>query len=364
MKIIVKQKIIILLFCLFVVGGGLSGQQIISEKPNSQKSDMKDLVEKLAKIKPASDAIEMKETRLLPKMADEQEDHYLWDPVRLDLDMSGNIYITDWKANSLMKYDAKGNFIKKIGKSGQGPGDLSYPRGIRIIKDKIMVVEGNFRIQLFDLDGNSQKIIPLFKAFMNMDMDESEAIYGIPISSNHLVEELSPDGKLIRSFGDKLDIKNLNFSGDGYIYVNKNKEIVIVFRFFPIMRKYSQTGDLLAEYRIKTQAFDEKEKFNLKSIDDARWQKKNPTCYQVVSSAEISGDHLFISDFDTQRYWIREINEKGTIIRTFWAHVAEGFADMDIFPREENNQMTFYVLRRGLSPWPGVSIFRPMNKLN
>ena len=66
MKTIVKQKIIILLFCLFVVGGGLGGQQIISEKPNSQKSDVKDLVEKLAKIKPPSDAIEMKEIHLFP----------------------------------------------------------------------------------------------------------------------------------------------------------------------------------------------------------------------------------------------------------------------------------------------------------
>lgn len=358
------KQIIILFFCLFIVGGANSSQQIISEKPNSQISNMKDFVEKLAKIKPSPDAIEMKETHLLPKMADEQEDHYLWNPVRLDLDTAGNIYITDWRANSLMKYDAKGSFIKKIGKSGQGPGDLSYPRDIRIIKDRIMVAEGNFRIQLFDLDGNSKKIIPLFKSFVNIDMDESEAIYGITNSSNHLVEELSPDGKLIRSFGDKLDIKNLNFSSDGNIFINKNKEIVIVFRFFPIIRRYSKAGALLAEYHIKTQAFDEKEKFNIKSIDDAQRQKKNPACYQVVSSAEISGDHLFISDFDTQRYWIREINEKGNILRTFWAHVAEGFADMDIFPREENGQMTFYVLRRGSSPWPGVSIFRPINKLN
>jgi len=77
------------------------------------------------------------------------------------VDPNGNIYVLDYKANHIQKFNAKGEFIKTIGKKGQGPGDFNSPLDIEIVKDKLIVWDSmNMRISALDLDGTFIKSIP------------------------------------------------------------------------------------------------------------------------------------------------------------------------------------------------------------
>ncbi len=48
------------------------------------------------------------------------------------VDAQGNVYVTDNGANTVSKFDGNGKFLFKWGKTGENPGQFSYPEGIAI----------------------------------------------------------------------------------------------------------------------------------------------------------------------------------------------------------------------------------------
>lgn len=65
------------------------------------------------------------------------------------------LYVIDIGANQILKLDTSGNTIAIIGKSGSGNGEFNYPTSIVINSSIIYVLDSNnFRVQIFDLDGN------------------------------------------------------------------------------------------------------------------------------------------------------------------------------------------------------------------
>lgn len=61
------------------------------------------------------------------------------------------IFVVDSKAYTIYKYDWNGDFLKKIGQKGKGPGDFSDPYSIQIKGDKLYIYDHwNFRIAITD----------------------------------------------------------------------------------------------------------------------------------------------------------------------------------------------------------------------
>jgi len=60
----------------------------------------------------------------------------------------------------VMKFDAKGKFLKTWGEKGKEPGQFDLPHSIAVGPDKRVYVcdRYNWRIQIFDSDGNRQEI--------------------------------------------------------------------------------------------------------------------------------------------------------------------------------------------------------------
>ena len=76
-------------------------------------------------------------------------------------DNNGFIYVCDYRANNIRKFNAKGEFMKVIGKEGQGPGDFNRPSRVEIIQDRLVVWESrNLRISILNLNGDFIKSIP------------------------------------------------------------------------------------------------------------------------------------------------------------------------------------------------------------
>ena len=75
-------------------------------------------------------------------------------PVGVISDEAGNIYVLDQKAHNIKKFDSSGRFLRRIGRHGQGPGDLSSPSLFAIANDRFVVWDmDNMRICTLTLDG-------------------------------------------------------------------------------------------------------------------------------------------------------------------------------------------------------------------
>jgi len=50
----------------------------------------------------------------------------------ITLDNQENIYALDTSENCILKFDSSGNYLKKIGRKGQGPGEFERPSNLFI----------------------------------------------------------------------------------------------------------------------------------------------------------------------------------------------------------------------------------------
>jgi DNA-binding beta-propeller fold protein YncE len=81
-------------------------------------------------------------------------------PADVAFGKNGEIYVADGYGNSrVVKFDRNGNFIKKWGRYGTGPGEFDLPHSI-VVDNQGRVLVGdreNKRIEIFDADGHFLK---------------------------------------------------------------------------------------------------------------------------------------------------------------------------------------------------------------
>jgi hypothetical protein len=84
------------------------------------------------------------------------DDHYILGAISdLAVDASGNIYIWDRSVPAIRMYDAKGKYVRTIGRSGSGPGEYRAGAGIAIARNGNLLMwdPGNARINVYSPAG-------------------------------------------------------------------------------------------------------------------------------------------------------------------------------------------------------------------
>jgi hypothetical protein len=83
------------------------------------------------------------------------EEDMLLEPIDIDTDDDGNMYVLDSKALHIKVYDSQGHLVRTIGKKGQGPGEFQNPSDIQITPQKEMLVcdPAVRKLLFFRLDG-------------------------------------------------------------------------------------------------------------------------------------------------------------------------------------------------------------------
>lgn len=106
---------------------------------------------------------------------------FLLNPLSLDIDANGNVYICDQKANDVKVFDGNGSYLRTIGRQGQGPGEFNWPEKICVSVNRLFVWEYmHRRLSILSLNGEFIKSI-------NFSWQE-----GLPSELKPL-----PDGRLI-----------------------------------------------------------------------------------------------------------------------------------------------------------------------
>jgi DNA-binding beta-propeller fold protein YncE len=90
------------------------------------------------------------------------EDVFFESQSDLTFDSEDNIYIADSSANNIKVFDPEGQFIKTLGRKGQGPGEFQMPYHLAVSEGRIVVWElGNRRLSVLTESGEFLKSVQM-----------------------------------------------------------------------------------------------------------------------------------------------------------------------------------------------------------
>ena len=156
-------------------------------------------------------------------------------PNWIAVNSKGTIALSDGEKGCILMFDKDGNFVRKFGSYGEGPGELCIPAGLAFLNDDELLVvdDGNGRIQQFNVQTGN-----FVKSFGKTGTGDGEFTRpeGVFINNeghiivadcfNNRIQVLDKDGKFMFKFGDN-DPEKLK-RPSGCIY-HKNKFIVTDF---------------------------------------------------------------------------------------------------------------------------------------
>lgn len=119
------------------------------------------------------------------------------------------LFVVDNQSHMVLEFKISDNtleFIRTIGRPGQGPGDLELPSKISIWNDTIAVREQS-GMSFFNMDGSFINKFRLFSPTLSF-VFANERIYSVSPNPNetNLIEVRSREGRMLFSFGNKKEI--------------------------------------------------------------------------------------------------------------------------------------------------------------
>ena len=116
-------------------------------------------------------------------------------PLRLDVDDQGNIYVMDYGDVNIKVYDAKGRYLRAIGRSGQGPGEFGGMVMFNLMTDnRICVLDFmQNRVIIMGTDGRLVSGFPLKEFYATLAVDGRDRIFLGTHAAVKEIDKLSSD---------------------------------------------------------------------------------------------------------------------------------------------------------------------------
>jgi DNA-binding beta-propeller fold protein YncE len=127
-------------------------------------------------------------------------------PTEVAVGMNGNVYVLDGANNRVEIFTRNGKFVRSVGRSGKGEGELGYPVGMDIdAQGDIYIADtGNRRIQVLDPKGNFLSKIELSRWHARpvaVKVNGSTHQIYVSDANNHQILCFNKDGSFKLSWG-------------------------------------------------------------------------------------------------------------------------------------------------------------------
>jgi len=76
---------------------------------------------------------------------------------QVGFDQNDNLYVFDAGTSRLLVFDARGSFVRQIGKKGEGPGEFANPNGFALLSDGSIVIADNGNYHVYAADGTYRR---------------------------------------------------------------------------------------------------------------------------------------------------------------------------------------------------------------
>ncbi len=212
----------------------------------------------------------------------------------IHLSKNGNIYLGSY-SSYVLQFDRTGQMIRKIGRSGQGPGEYTWAKYVTAnSKEELIVGDfGHYKITTLAENGtflSSFRVLEFFDGLFISDQDEIILDYNFNGRrfERETINVYGRDGKLLRKFGSVSEtsakLRNVYFSPGGpYLSVYRNHIFAAEYPDFKI-KKYNMQGHLLKEFGVKYK--------NWRSLLDSDYEKL-PRPQMVTGSIQKKLDDFF-----------------------------------------------------------------------
>jgi hypothetical protein len=251
------------------------------------------------------------------------------DELEIAVDSEENIYILDSRNFRVLKFDKNGKFLWKIGRKGQGPGELERPYKIKITsKNNFAVLDYHFKIHFFTSDGKYLSTLKSKKIIHNIEfLNDGRMLVCLftAVKLGYTAEFWSEDGKFLSDFPEKYFFSPEISSGKMLgITMGLNKSKDKIFLSIPDryeIREYDLNGDTLRKIRrdfpLKPPRIEIKGKgarIEISDISGPTFILKNGN---IVNFIDLSGGEIkgkFLDFFDVQGRFLGSLKVKENLI--------------------------------------------------
>ena len=223
-------------------------------------------------------------------------------PTGMSIARSGNIYVVDDGNSRIVKLGPTGGFISEFG--GPGSGQAAIQRsglGASITVDQNeYVYVGNPvspKVQVFDSNGAFIRSFRVPFPVMSIAVNRKQEIH-VAVSTNlataKLILVFSETGTFLRQFGDRLVTSPGEITrsvNQTVIACDRQDNLYLAFRSWPIIRKYSPAGILTAEqqFRVPSELVSEADRKNFSLDFIARHADSSFVLPLLTHSISVSG---------------------------------------------------------------------------
>lgn len=154
-------------------------------------------------------------------IGDETDERFqFYQAYSIALDSAENLYVLDSGNCRVQKFDKNGEYLKTIGRKGQGPGEFVNPTALYIDgHDNLYVSEGR-KMHAFDSSSELRRSTVLENNIRDFFVNEDGHIVTFCMindesGSKKIVAELDSEGKIIKTFAEYTDVQAVRNETEG-----------------------------------------------------------------------------------------------------------------------------------------------------
>lgn len=302
------------------------------------------------KVNPSpAQSTEIRLSNSFPMEKDEAGDVFFSQAQFLSSDPRGRIYVTDIRTCQVFVFDPEGNFLRKIGRPGQGPGEFNKPARALMSRNLLAVLDGgNTRVQYFDEKGQFARSARLAKNYVDMAIALDGTIYGVTSRKQpgDMIDALSAAGERLFSFGRPPDsVAGGQGPSQSRLSMSPRDELFVAYWFAPIVQIYSPGGELRTVFEIQYKPMQDKLARN------PAMKKAMPGGGRAVGESIIEAIYVTESSFlilhrgSQGRIDILESKKDGTFLRDYWTVQTPDYYPMGLVVRDAGGKKVFYLLQ-------------------
>lgn len=322
---------------------------------NGDKNDSR--IHKGIKRVVADGAIDLGSPIHLPKEKDMELGMALESPRQIEIDARSQLLISDSKAKCIFFLDGDDNYINKIGKGGQGPGEFMSVSEIAVSNEKIAAYDPfNNRIQIFSCGGEYISGFKSIKNITSMHWSKRNELVastsGFDIMRQNEFELFDEKGILLKTYGKPVNSKwDANLLNSKRIEVSDKGDIYIGFKFLNKIIKYNDKCIKDMEIKVKDGILIEREKNNIYIANNVENKRKRRYIATNESIFVIENEIYVLTNFYFPIIFV--CNQEGVVLRSYY-YKKQTFAT-DFVIKKTQDVISVYLLT--IYPDPSIEKF-------
>jgi len=185
---------------------------------------------------------------------DEEDENYMFSYIsHITVDGNGRIYVLDRRESHVKLFDQSGEYIRTIGRAGQGPGEFNIPVFIYYPRNELLVMEFD-RLSFFSPEGKLQRVIPMKTEFLSRARCDSQ---GNIITTSSVLDPENPY-YVLKKFDSEINLIKeiikvpmqrspgviIPFSSNLYMTVDAEDNIIFSYSKDYEIQVFNPDGDL------------------------------------------------------------------------------------------------------------------------